>query len=221
MSRSVSVATTGSRPTNSGIRPNLRRSSGSTSRSSSPVLRSSGPGPRRTEAHRARPPARGDDPLEPGEGAAADEEDVGRVDLQEFLLRMLAAALRGHARHGALDDLEERLLHAFARDVAGDGGVLGLAADLVDLVDIDDAALGPLDIVVGGLQKLKNDVLDVLADIAGFGQGRRVGHGEGHIEHAGQVWASRVLPQPVGPMRRMLDFASSTSPPLQPCARRL
>ena len=28
------------------------------------------------------------------------------------------------------------------------------------------------------------------------------------------VWASRVLPQPVGPIRRMLDLASSTSLPL-------
>src|SRR5262245_58100167 len=41
-SRSSSVATTGSRPTNSGIRPYFRRSSGSTSRKISPVLRSSG-----------------------------------------------------------------------------------------------------------------------------------------------------------------------------------
>ena len=42
-SRSVKVATTGSRPTNSGISPNFKRSSGSTSASSSPVWRASGP----------------------------------------------------------------------------------------------------------------------------------------------------------------------------------
>src|SRR6266576_2114119 len=41
-SRSSSVATTGSRPTNSGISPYLSRSSGSTWRKISPVLRSSG-----------------------------------------------------------------------------------------------------------------------------------------------------------------------------------
>src|SRR3989441_774905 len=41
-SRSSSVATTGRRPTNSGISPYLSRSSGSTSRKTSPVLRSSG-----------------------------------------------------------------------------------------------------------------------------------------------------------------------------------
>src|SRR5262249_55601850 len=46
------------------------------------------------EANRGCPPARRDDLLEPIEGAAAHEQDVSRVDLQEFLLRMLASALR-------------------------------------------------------------------------------------------------------------------------------
>ena len=108
------------------------------------------------------------------------------VDLQEFLLRMLAAALRRHRGDGAFHDLQQRLLHALARHVAGDRGIVRLAGDLVDLVDVDDAALGALDIVVGGLQQLQDDVLDVLADIAGLGQRRRVGHGEGHVEDAGQ-----------------------------------
>ena len=124
--------------------------------------------------------------LEAGEGAAADEQDVGRVDLQELLLRMLAATLWRHRRDRAFHDLEQGLLHALARHVARDRRVVGLAADLVDLVDVDDAALGALDIVVGRLQQLQNDVLDVLADIAGFGERRGVGHGERHVEHARQ-----------------------------------
>jgi hypothetical protein len=62
---------------------------------------------------------------------------------------MLAAALRGHARGGAFHQLEQRLLDTLARHVARDRGILRLAADLVDLVDIDDAALRALDIIVG------------------------------------------------------------------------
>ena len=74
------------------------------------------------------------------EGAAADEQDVGRVDLEELLLRMLAAALGRHRCGGALDDLEQRLLYAFAAHVARDGRVVAaLARRLVDLVDVDDA----------------------------------------------------------------------------------
>ena len=65
-------------------------------------------------------------------------------------------------------------------------GIVGLAADLVDFVDIDDAALRALDIIVGRLQQLQDDVLDVLADIAGFGQRRRIRHRERHVENPRQ-----------------------------------
>src|SRR5580700_7231022 len=88
----------------------------------------------------AEPPV--DDLVEPLEGAATDEQNIGGIDLDEILVRVLAAALRRHARDRALDDFQKRLLHALTGDVAGDRGVVALAGDLVDLVDIDDAALG-------------------------------------------------------------------------------
>jgi len=65
-------------------------------------------------------------------------------NLEEFLLRMLCAPpLWRHRRGRAFHQLEQRLLHALARHVARDRGILRLAADLVDFVDIDDAALRP------------------------------------------------------------------------------
>ncbi|MGY3445232.1 hypothetical protein ACVW17_005233 [Bradyrhizobium sp. USDA 4473] len=42
------------------------------------------------------------------------------------------------------------------------------------------------DVVVGGLQQLQDDVLDVLADIAGLGQRRRIGHGKRNVKDARQ-----------------------------------
>ena len=122
--------------------------------------------------------ARLDDLLQAGEGAADDEQHVGRVDLDELLVRVLAPALRRHRGGRALQDLQQRLLDALAGDVAGDRRVLALAGDLVDLVDVDDAGLGLLDVVVGGLDQLEQDVLDVLADVAGLGQRGGVGDGE-------------------------------------------
>src|SRR6185369_2891020 len=86
----------------------------------------------------------------------------------------------------AFHDLQQRLLHALARHVAGDRGIIRLAADLVDFVDVDDAALRALDVVVGRLQQLQDDVFDVLADIAGFGQRGRVRHRERHVENPRQ-----------------------------------
>ena len=138
------------------------------------------------EAKSALADAVGDDLFQAGERARHDEQHVGGVDLDELLMRMLAAALRGHGGLGALEDLQQRLLHTLAGDVAGDRRVLALAGDLVDLVDVDDAGLGALDVVVGGLDQLEQNVLDVLADIAGLGQRGGIGDGERHVEHLGQ-----------------------------------
>ena len=119
-------------------------------------------------------------------GAAADEQDIGGVHLDELLLRVLAAALGRHAGHGAFDDLQQGLLHPFAGDVPGDGGRVGFAGDLVDFVDVDDAPGGLLHIVIRHLEQVEDDVLHVLAHIAGFGQGGGVGNGKGHVQGAGQ-----------------------------------
>ena len=65
-------------------------------------------------------------------------------------------------------------------------GVVGLARDLVDLVDVDDPRLGLLHVEVGGLDQLQEDVLDVLADVAGLGQRRGVGDRERDVEDPGE-----------------------------------
>ncbi len=101
-------------------------------------------------------------------------------------MRMLASALRRDVRNRAFEDLQQRLLDAFARHIASDGGVLVLAANLVDFIDVDDAGLGARHIAVGGLQQLQNDIFDIFADVSGFGQRGRVHDGKRHIEHARQ-----------------------------------
>jgi hypothetical protein len=124
----------------------------------------------------------GDDLLEARERSCNDEQNVGRVDLNELLVRMLAPTLRRNGCDRALKNLEECLLHAFTRHVARDGRVLGLASDLVDLVDVDDAGLGALDVVVGGLNQLEKDVLHVFTDVPCFGEGRGIRDSEWNVE---------------------------------------
>ena len=65
--------------------------------------------PKPIEPGRLRPEM---DLLEAGEGAATDKQDVGSVDLQEFLLRMLAAMLFTTGRARLLD--HDRLVAQFA-----------------------------------------------------------------------------------------------------------
>ena len=101
--------------------------------------------------------------------------------MQELLLRVLAAALRRHRGDRAFDELQKRLLYAFAGNVTRDRRVVRLARNLVDFVDVHDARLGLLDVVLALLQQLLDDVLDVLADVPGFGQRGRVRDGKRHV----------------------------------------
>src|SRR5262249_11502332 len=96
---------------------------------------------------------RADDLLQPRESTAADKEDVGGIHLQEFLLRMLATALRRHRRNSTFHDLQQSLLDTLAGNVPGNRGIVRLPADLIDFIDIDDSALRTLDIVIGRLQQ--------------------------------------------------------------------
>ena len=64
---------------------------------------------------------------------------------------MLAPTLRRHVGDRAFENFQQRLLYAFAGNVAGDGGILVLAPDLVDFVNVDDPGLGAAHVAVGGL----------------------------------------------------------------------
>ena len=101
-------------------------------------------------------------------------------------------------------------------------GLSLFARDLVDLVDVDDAALRLLDVVVALLQQLLDDVLDVLADVAGFRERGRVRDHERDVRAGARASARGAsCPSPSGPISRMFDFASSTSSCLPPVFRRL
>ena len=75
------------------------------------------------------------------------------------------------------------MLNTLTAHVAGDGGILTLAGDLVDLINIDDADPSLLDVEVRGLDELEQDVLDVLAHIAGLRQCRRIRDGKRHVQN--------------------------------------
>ena len=134
-------------------------------------------------------------------------------------MRVLASALGRHGSRGALEDLEQGLLHAFARHVTRDRRVFALAGDLVDLVDVDDAGLRFLDVVVGGLNQLQQDVLDIFADVAGLGEGGGVGDRKRHVEHAGEGLGHQGLAAARGADQqdvglRQLDLAIEAVPQL-------
>src|SRR5579863_8719450 len=126
------------------------------------------------EAHRLGAHTLGDHLLQTDKSATADEEDVGGVYRGELLVWMLPATLRRNVGYRTFQNLEQRLLHALARNVARDGRVFILAPDLIDFINIDDALLAALHIPVGILQQPQDDVLDILAHVASLGEGSGV-----------------------------------------------
>ena len=99
---------------------------------------------------------------------------------------MLAPALRRNAANCAFNNLQKRLLDTLARNVARNRNVVGLRGDFIDFVDVDDTALGELDIAVGVLEQIAYEILNVFTDVAGLSENCRVADGERNAEDLGE-----------------------------------
>ena len=128
-----------------------------------------------------------DDLVDALERSAAHEQYVVRANLEEVLVGVLPPALRWDVSDAALDDLEQRLLHALTGDVASNRRVRALSSYLVDLVDVDDTVLGTSDVEVRRLYESEKYVLYVFANVPGLSQRGRVRYCERHFQDVGQV----------------------------------
>ena len=100
---------------------------------------------------------------------------------------VLAPALWRHIGQRALENFQEALLNSLAGHVARDRRIVaGFARDLVDLVDIDDAALGAGGIAVCGLYQAQQHIFDIFADVAGLGQRGCIGNRKRHVQNSGE-----------------------------------
>ncbi len=66
-------------------------------------------------------------------------------------MRMFAPAMRRNRGNGAFDQFQQRLLDAFAGNIAGNRRAFGLARYLVYLVNIDYSGFGFFNFIVAGL----------------------------------------------------------------------
>jgi hypothetical protein len=53
---------------------------------------------------------------------------------------------------------------------------------VIDFVDVNNAALRLLDVVIAFLQQFLDDVFDVFANVTGLGQRSRIRHHERHVQ---------------------------------------
>ncbi len=106
--------------------------------------------------------------------------------MNKLLVGVLAASLGRDVGHGALQNLQESLLHPFAAHVPGDGRILRLAGNLVQLVDVNNPFFRPADVKIRRLDQAQKDVLHILPHISRLGEGGGVRNGEGDPQHPGQ-----------------------------------
>ena len=99
---------------------------------------------------------------------------------------MLASALWRNRGHRSFKNFEQRLLHTFTRNIAGDRWVLTFSRDFIDLIYVDDPRLGLLDIKICRLKKLQQNVFDVFTHVTGFGQRGRIGNRKRNIQQPSQ-----------------------------------
>ena len=135
-----------------------------------------------------------DDVFQSDECSAADEQNLRRVHLDVLLLGMFSSALGRNVGDGSLEHLQQRLLDALAGNVARDADVVLGFSDFVDLVDVNDAALGGFQIVIRVLQQLQENVFHVLADVSRFGERGGIADGERHVKDSRQRLGQQRFP---------------------------
>ena len=97
-------------------------------------------------------------------------------------MRMLPTTLGRNGGFGSFNDLQKGLLDALTRDIPGDRSVLTFASDLVNLINVDDAAFGLLNVAIRGLNELEKDILNILTHISCLCQRGRIDNAEGNIK---------------------------------------
>ena len=87
---------------------------------------------------------------------------------------MFSAPLRRNVGDRALQHLEQSLLHTFAGDIARNRGVFVFPADLVDLIDINNAGLSAFHIATGILDQPEDNVFNVFTNVTGLSKRRGI-----------------------------------------------
>src|SRR5579871_1006753 len=124
--------------------------------------------------------------IETGKCATTDKENLRGVHLDHFLMGMLSAASWWHIAHRTLNDFQQGLLNALARNITSYAWIFTPTRDLVDLIDVNDAPFCKLNIAVGGVEQIGNDSFHIFANVARFGKTGGIRDGEWHIQHARQ-----------------------------------
>ena len=93
----------------------------------------------------------------------------------------------------SFDNFQQRLLHAFAAHIPGDGHVFTLAAQFVYFIYIHDPHLRPGNVPVSRPQETLDTSFRVCPHISVFRHRGRIGDGKGYLQYICQRFDQRSL----------------------------
>ena len=100
------------------------------------------------------------------ESAAANKEYIACIHLDKVLLGMFPAPFGRNVRHGSLYYLQKGLLDPLAGHIAGNGRAVQFPGDLVDFINVYDALTCGLNVIIGHLNQVQDDIFHVFAYIS-------------------------------------------------------
>ena len=120
--------------------------------------------------------------IQANKSATTDEQDIGGINVNKLLLRVLTASCWRNTSNRTLKNLQKCLLNAFTGDITSNREVLGLASNLINLIDVDNTYLSALNIAICGSNELKQDILDIFTNVTSLGKGGCVSNGKRNLK---------------------------------------
>ena len=117
-------------------------------------------------------------------GACTDKENIGSVDLDKLLLRMLSSALGRYIGNSTLKNFQKCLLNTLTANITGNRGAFALSADLIDFIHIYDTLFSSLYIKIRRLNESEKNILYILTYISRLGKCSSVSDSKGNIEYS-------------------------------------
>ena len=87
-------------------------------------------------------------------GTATDKQNIGGINTDKLLMGMLSASLRRNTCHSTLHNFQKCLLYTLTGYISGNGHIFTLLGNFINFIDVNNAVLGTLHIIICRLNQL-------------------------------------------------------------------